>query len=269
MTLHGQRVLLTGASSGIGACLAGQLADRGAHLILVGRDLTRLSSQVEQVRAQAGTVIPLAADLMDPDSPAHLAREVRKAVGGVDILINNAGVQRFQWFDQETPEAFERLFQLNMLAPMRLSHALLPDMLAQRQGHIVNVGSLFGTLAFPGFASYSASKFALRGWSEALRRELVGTGIAVTYMAPRATRTPFNDARVEALNAEMKVTMDAPEIVAARIVRAIEQRRAECYIGWPEKVLARLNALLPRLVDQGLRTRIPVIRRHTESLQQN
>lgn len=135
-------------------------------------------------------------------------------------------------------------------------------MLARGDGQIVNIGSTFGRLAFPGHSAYSAAKHGLRGWSEALRRELAGTGVAVTYVAPRATRTPLNDARVDALNAALKTRVDEPGAVAPRIVRAIARRRAEVQLGWPERLLVRLNALFPRLVDRGLAARLPLIRRH-------
>lgn len=265
MKLEGRRILVTGASGGIGACLVQRLAGRRpGMLILVGRNAERLETQVESLQADGQDALAIVTDFRDSDAAERVARQAREAVGGVDILINNAGGLRFRFFSEETPEAFDRLLRVNLLAPMRLTHALLPEMLERRLGQIVNVGSTYGALAFPGFAAYSAGKFALRGWSEALRRELTGSGVKVVYVAPRATQTSFNDARVEALNAAMKAAVDDPHRVATRIVTAMLRDRAEYQLGWPEKALVRLNALFPRLIDKALRARLSVIRRFSQ-----
>jgi short-subunit dehydrogenase len=155
----------------------------------------------------------------------------------------------------------ERLMQVNLVAPIQLTRMLLPAMLKQGRGRIVNVGSTFGSIGFPYFAVYSSSKFGLRGFSQALRRELDGSGVGVTYIAPRATRTPLNSNAVVRMNQALKVAMDPPEQVAAAIVRAIEQERAEVYLGWPEKLFVRLNAILPGLVDGALRKQHAIMRK--------
>ena len=140
-----------------------------------------------------------------------------------------------------------------MVAPINLINAVLPHMLEAGRGHIVNLGSIFGSIAFPFFASYSASKFALRGFSEALRRELAGTGIAVSYVAPRFTKTAFNRGVVARMADALKMNQDEPEAVAERVAAAIVEDRPESYIGWPEKLFVRINSLFPRLVDQSLK----------------
>ena len=159
----------------------------------------------------------------------------------------------FNPFEAEDPQATERMFQVNVVAPMLLTRVLLPRLLAQGAGRIVNVGSTFGSIAFPYFASYSASKFALRGFSEALRRELEGTGVGVTYIAPRATRTAFNTGPVNRMNEALKISMDSPERVALEIVRALRNDQKDVYLGWPEALFVRINAVWPRLVDGSLR----------------
>lgn len=126
---------------------------------------------------------------------------------------------------------------------------------------VVNIGSTFGSIGYPGFAAYCASKFALRGFSEALRRELADTRVKVMYIAPRATRTSMNEQSVVAMNDELKVAMDEPAWVAAAVVAAIGREREELYLGWPEKLFVRLNSLLPRVVDQALRKQLPIIQR--------
>ena len=148
-----------------------------------------------------------------------------------------------------------------MTATLQLTHLLLPLLREQPRALLVNLGSTFGSIGYPGFATYCASKFALRGFSEALRRELADTHIKVLYVAPRATRTAMNSVEVVAMNDALKVSMDDPQAVAAQIVQAIMAEREELYLGWPEKLFVRLNSLLPRLVDQALRKQLPVIKR--------
>ena len=126
---------------------------------------------------------------------------------------------------------------------------------------VVNLGSTFGSIGYPGFSAYCASKFALRGFSEALRRELADTEMKVLYIAPRATRTSMNSAQVVAMNDELNVAMDDPLEVADQVAQAIIREREELYLGWPEKLFVRLNSLLPRVVDQALRKQLPIIQR--------
>lgn len=247
MELKDARIVLTGAGGGIGRPLAQQLAAAGARLLLIGRDDpcgppdTKADGAFRRV------------DLLEPRAPARVSEAVQEVLGGVDVLINLAGANSFREFVAEDSQVTETIMRLNALAPMQLAQALLPGMLAQGQGRIVNVGSIFGSIGFAYFASYSASKFALRGFSEALRRELAGTGLGVTYVAPRATRTGFNADAVYRMAETVKMNVDEPADVARSIVAAIRAERDECYLGWPERLFVRLNALLPRLVDAGVR----------------
>ena len=151
--------------------------------------------------------------------------------------------------------------QLNVTATLQLTHRLLPILRQQGRALVVNIGSTFGSIGYPGFTAYCASKFAIRGFSEALRRELADTQVKVLYLAPRATRTSMNSDSVVAMNTELKVAMDDPQLVARTVRAAIESEREELYMGWPEKLFVRLNGLLPRVVDQALRKQLPVIQR--------
>src|SRR6202030_2205215 len=117
-----------------------------------------------------------------PSAPVGLSKQVIDATGGIDVLVNCAGIASFGLFDKQTPQSMETLWRINVLAPMQLTRALLPQMTARRHGRIVNIGSVFGSIGFAYFTTYSASKFAIRGFSEALRRELEGSGIGVTYV---------------------------------------------------------------------------------------
>jgi len=141
---------------------------------------------------------------------------------------------------------------VNVVAPIRLTQALLPHFESRPRAHVVNIGSIFGSIGYPCFASYSASKFAMRGYSEALRRELAHTSVQVHYVAPRCTRTAFNKGSVARMAEQLRMNQDSPEEVAAHVVDAISSGQADAYLGWPERLFVRINALLPRLVDGPL-----------------
>lgn len=170
-----------------------------------------------------------------------------------DILINLAGIQHFGLIEAQHPDHLEATYRVNVVAPARLVQAVLPGMKARRSGQIVNVGSIFGSINFAHFATYSSSKAALRALSQSLRRELTGTGVGVTYIAPRAVHTPMNSATVHAWAALTNMTMDKPDAIARRIVKAIRDDRKDVYLGFPEALFVRLNGLAPGLIDGALR----------------
>lgn len=252
MNISGSTVLITGASGGIGGAIARELAWRGASLILVNRDGDRLERLATELRGSGGKVLALTGDIAQPGMPACLIEQALEQAGSIDILINCAGVQNFGFFAQERAADTAMLFQVNTITPIALVNAVLPHMLARGTGKIVNVGSIFGSIGFPCFASYSASKFALRGFSEALRRELAGSGVGVTYVAPRFTKTAFNRNVVARMANALKMNQDEPESVAASVIATIERDDRERYLGWPEKLFVRINSILPRLVDPSL-----------------
>jgi len=253
MKLQGARILLTGAGSGIGLATATRLAEGGARLALVGRDPERLAAAVDAARRRGATATAFVFDLAGERGHAELVGEARAWLGGLDLLINNAGVTSFSALADEDPARIERIVRTNLVAPMLLARAALPAMIAQGRGRIVNVGSVYGSIGFAFFSAYSASKFGLRGFSEALRRELADTGVGVTYVAPRGVRTELNPDAVYRMSAQVKMQFDAPEQVAGAIADAVARDRAEVFVGQPEGFFARLNAVLPRLVDGALR----------------
>tara|TARA_R110002167_G_scaffold62754_6_gene177149 strand:- start:163 stop:870 length:708 start_codon:yes stop_codon:yes gene_type:complete len=170
-----------------------------------------------------------------------------------DILINLAGIQHFGPLEAQHPDHLQATYMVNLVAPTRLIHAVLPGMKARSIGQIANVGSVFGSINFAHFATYSSSKAGLRGLSQALRRELIGTGVGVTYVAPRAVRTPLNSATVNAWAALTGMQMDEPVVIARRIVQAIRTDRKDVFLGFPESLFVRLNGLAPGLIDGALR----------------
>jgi short-subunit dehydrogenase len=256
------RAILTGAGGGIGAAMAAALAPVCEVLLLVGRDAARLSKVQRALEGSGTRSRAIAADLTTDSGRDAVLRAAVATPGGVDLLVNNAGTSEFAWFADQSDGAIERIVQINAVAPMQLTRRLLPLLHAQRAATIVNVGSILGYLGYPGSAAYSASKFALRGFTEALRRELADGPVRVAYLAPRATRTPLNSDALYALNAELGIAMDAPDAVAAALVRLVRQPARERLLGMPEKLFARLNQLLPGLVDRALRRQLPLIRRH-------
>jgi short-subunit dehydrogenase len=249
------RAVLTGASGGIGRAIAAALGPRCDDLLLVGRDAERLSSAA----AACGGARVLVADLATAAGRDAVSCGARSP----NLLINNAGQNDFAWLAAQSDATLARIVETNALAPMQLTRRLLPLLERAPEAWIVNVGSIFGYLGYPGHAAYSASKFALRGFSEALRRELAGGPVRVLYFAPRATRTAMNPPALLALNAELGVAMDEPAAVAKELLRALERSGGERLLGLPERLFARINQLFPGLVDRALRRRLAAIRRHS------
>jgi len=231
-------------------------------VMLAGRDTVVLEATAASLDAPRDRVATVAGDLAVEADRKGLCEAAARWRGGINVLVNNAGVSDFGLFDDQPAGAIDRAVTINLLAPLHLCHALLPVLRRQPEAAVLNVGSVFGSIGYPGFASYSATKFALRGFSEALRRELAGTTVRVHHLSPRATRTAFNSTAVERLNAELGVAMDTPQAVARAACALLEQGTAEAVVGWPEKFFARLNAVLPRIVDRALGKQLPVVRRH-------
>ena len=236
--LDGMRVMMTGAAGGIGTPVARMLAEAGAHV--TGIDLGEC----------AACHASIVTDLSDDAALASLAQRLERECP--DILVNVAGVMRFGLHESQSIEALVRCYRVNLLVPSVLARAVAAPMRARRAGQIVNVGSVLGAIPYPWFAAYSSSKAGLAALSQGLRRELLGSGVTVTHINPRAARTPFNNGEVNRFLALTGMKADEPEWVAERIVRAIIERRETVSIGAMERVYAALNAISPRLIDNGL-----------------
>jgi len=247
MDLKGKRVLLTGASGGLGRPLAGLFIARGVSLVVVGRNAESLQ-QIQQ-ELEPGQVECVAGDITDASFREQLAGLVADS-GGLDLLVNLAGTNTFRTFETEDPHQLEAMFQTNLIAPVLLTRALLPDMLQRGRGRIVNIGSILGSLGMPYFTTYCATKAGLQRFSEALRRELADSPVGVSYIAPRAVRTAINSDAVYKMAEATKMALDEPDQVAAQILQAIEKELDEAYLGWPEKLFMRINALLPGFIDR-------------------
>jgi short-subunit dehydrogenase len=239
MSIKGKRIVLTGGAGGIGMLVAKEFLERDADVLVVDR--------VKPLNLNARYLI---GDLSTMEGISAVAAELVQEQP--DILINLAGVQFFGPMEQETSAHLHAGYLVNLIAPVALTQAVLPAMKYWGSGQIVNIGSVFGAINYPHFATYSSAKAGLRGFSEALRRELHGSSVAVTYVAPRAVRTGLNGGKVMRFAELTKMTMDEPESVARKIVQATIDRKKDVVIGFRERVFIRVNALAPRLVDAAI-----------------
>lgn len=191
MRLSEARVVLTGASGGIGLAIASALCASGAHVLAVVRhreSLEPLLARYPQHLYWVGADLTLL-----PDRRKVLA--AAESIGGINLLINAAGINHFAMLEQLDDTDINAMLAVNISAPICLTKLLLPLLKQAESAMVVNVGSTYGSIGYPGYASYCATKFALRGFSEALRRELADTRVGVLYVAPRATRTSMNSPR--------------------------------------------------------------------------
>lgn len=257
MHLHEARVVLTGASGGIGLAIAAALCAQGARVLAVARHRESLEPLLQRYPQHLYWV---GADLTLP-ADRRKVLDAAQAIDGINLLINAAGINHFAMLEQLDDSDIDAMLALNISAPICLTKTLLPLLKQAESAMVVNVGSTYGSIGYPGYAGYCASKFALRGFSEALRRELADTRVGVLYVAPRATRTSMNSAAAQALNEALKSSVDHPQSVAAAVIHAIAGDRRDLYLGWPERFFVRLNSLLPNVVDRGLRKQLPLIRR--------
>ncbi len=253
------RAVLTGASGGIGAAIARQLAPRCTLLILVGRNRGALEALQREL---SGCPVHLVCgDLTDARTVGEIALAAHQ-LGGINLLVNNAGASDFHAFDSQSPDIIATLLATNLLAPMLLTRQLIPLLRAAPAAQVVNIGSVFGSIGFPGFAAYCAAKAGLEGFTQALRRELADSTVEVRLFAPRATGTAINSAAVVAMNRELKTAEDTPQQVAAALLRFLDGGAYRRTLGAKERFFVLLNKLLPALPDGAIRAQLPSIRRH-------
>ncbi len=252
MNLHNKRVLLTGASGGIGREIAQALEAKGAHLILVSRSYSKLDGVRNSLQHPEKHQV-IAADLATDEGMENLKKQCLSLIhenNKIDILINNAGSNQFSFLAQRSTSSIEQEVRLNLTVPILLSQAAISWI--NRPGIVLNIGSTFGSIGFPGYTTYCAAKSGLQRFSEALDRELDGTGIRTLYLAPRATNTGLNSSSVNQMNEKLGNKSDSPELVARYVVDMLENETAARWIGWPEKLFARINQILPGVVSHAI-----------------
>jgi len=226
MSLRGKTVFITGGTGGIGRPLVNLLSRAGTRLFVYNsRQHGDLVGNIDNV---CGWV--------DRNTP--------------DILINLAGVNAVDYCENQN---LDRLIALNLIVPMRLTQAVLPHMKERNSGHIVQMGSMTALIPLPHQTGYVAAKAGLKGFNDALRRELGGTKIALTHIVPRAVSTTMNQGANDEINRQTGVHSDHPRAVAQRIVKAITRREKEVRFGWPERLFAFINANFSPIIDMGLK----------------
>lgn len=231
LVLNEQVVIITGASSGIGRAMAFAFARRAAKVVLVARRADRLEAVRREIEPYTSDVLVIPADVSDETQLQQIVDRTLETFGRIDILVNNAGIMFGGPLQDQPPEQIDQLVRVNLWAAIRLTQIVLPHMLAQRHGYILNVGSGLGRTAVPMFSSYVASKYGIAGFSDALRRELARTGVYVTLVLPGWTHTDLINADVEDLVQRYGFRVDHPDEVAERAVLGLVRGQNEVILG--------------------------------------
>lgn len=253
------RAVITGATGGIGKAIARELLGQSDWLILVGRNDDALKALQRELGAHKVHVVQ--GDLAESSTLPAIEAMARN-LGGLNLLVNNAGTSDFHAFETQSPDTMRTLLHTNLLAPMLLSRQLIPLLRQAPYAQVVNIGSVFGSIGYPGFAAYCASKSGLRGFTQALRRELADTPIDVRYFCPRVTTTGINNERVNAMNRELKVGEDTPEHVAREFLQFLAGRAWSTTLGAKESFFIFINSVLPTMPDKAIFSQLPIIRKH-------
>jgi short-subunit dehydrogenase len=256
--VRGRRLLITGASSGIGRALAEQAAASGARVALAARSADKLHELAGALTARGADVLAVPADVTVEADRVRLLDTVAAGLGGLDVLVNNAGLASWGHFSGSSEEILRQIMEVNFFAPTELIRRAVPLLVQGRQPAIVNVSSMCGRRGMPAWPEYSASKFALCGLTEALRGEMVRYDIDVLLIIPGLTRSELRD---HMLRSEGRMKIDfskgrPPEDVAQRILAALRNNRRETVIGRDARWMLRMNRFFPRLLDWLLGRRI-------------
>lgn len=253
-------VVITGASSGIGEACAHRFARTGARLALLARREDRLNDVAARVREVGGEAHVIAVDLSTADATARAITHAEVALGEIDVLINNAGFGLYAPLETVPRDDLERLFAVNTFGPLTAIQASLPGMRRRGRGLIINVSSVVGKRALPMTGAYGASKYALQGFSDALRVELRGTGVEVSVICPGFTKTEFSDKVLDygvPRGRPRAGAMSADEVADA-IFECARRPRAEIVLTGKGRTLAWLQRVSPKLTDWALSRTIPV-----------
>jgi NAD(P)-dependent dehydrogenase (short-subunit alcohol dehydrogenase family) len=267
--LSGKSVLITGGSRGLGLAMAREFASQGARVAICARDNDELERARKDLEARGAEIAAIPCDITDRAKVDEMARQVESRFGGLDVLVNNAGVMEVGPMEVMTVEDFEEAFRTHFWGPLFTTLAVLPGMKRRRSGRIVNISSIGGKISVPHLLPYSASKFALTGFSEGLRAELAKDGIVVTTVCPGLMRTgsPRNATfkgqhRAEYAWFSVSDAMPLLSISAARaarrIVRACKLGQAEVVLSAQAKVAVKVHGLFPGLTADilGLANRL-------------
>jgi len=249
----GKVVIITGASSGIGEASALRFAQEGCRVILAARRLERLNELAAKIRSTGGQALPVATDVSQPGELVNLVQTVLSEFGQIDILFNNAGFGRLKFLEEQDPiQDIEAQLRVNFVGVIQLTREVLPHMIEQRGGDIINMASIAGLVAMPTYSVYAASKYALRGFTDALRREVGIWGIRVSGIYPGAVKTEFD----ERSQAKRKTGFHTPHLltltadgVAKEVVKLAYHPRRMVVIPWVMKPVIWLTWHFPGVTD--------------------
>jgi short-subunit dehydrogenase len=256
--IAGLRILITGASQGIGRALAVEAARRGARVIAAARSRELLDELAREVHGKGGTIETVAADVTGPDDRRRMLETAQQAFGGLDVLINNAGIGATGHFVEATEERLRKIMEVNFFGLTEMTRLFLPVLKQGQSPAIVNVSSVLGRRSLPGRSEYSASKFAVQGFSEALRAEVDKDGVDVILVNPGLTQTNFSQNMLES---KARFKLDhlrgmTSEQVAVAAIRALERGKNEITLTWGGRMLLFANRFFPGLVDWIIRRRV-------------
>lgn len=254
--ITGKVAVVTGAASGIGQATACLLAAEGARLAITDVDSKGLEQTAEKIRAAGGEVSTYLVDVADKDAVYAFADQIAADMGGADIVLNNAGVAQMARVEDLTYEDFEWVMNIDFWGMVYGTKAFLPQLQAKGGGHILNVSSIFGMISVPTQAAYNSAKFAIRGFTEALRLELKDTDISVSSIHPGGIKTNIvRNARFlqstsvgereEAVSGFDKLARTTPEKAAQTIVKGIKKNKPRILIGFDARLVDWTQRLLP------------------------
>ena len=256
--LRGRSVIVTGASAGIGWHTALTFARAGCRVAVVARREERLRHLAADIQRRGGTALVLAADLTDPAQCSAVVEGTVAAFGGVDVLVNNAGAGRTGLVDELAVEDYRELVEINYISAVAMTKAVLPHMRRARHGQIINISSVIGSRAMPLSSAYCAAKFALNGFTEALRSEVAGDSIAVTLIQPGLTLTEFGEVasrgtRYAGRPLRRRRLAQSPAHVAGVIVSCARRPRRQVTLTLTGRSFLALDLFSPPLVDVVMR----------------
>ena len=258
-------LIVTGASSGIGAAVAKQFAREGYRVVLAARRIERLESMADEIEAGGGQALVVQTDLFQFEDIQNLVAATISQYGQVDVLVNNAGFGRLKWLEQLDPDKdIQAQLQINLTATILVAREVLPHMIERRTGHIINMASLGGFVATPTYTTYSASKFGVRGFTEALRREVGVYGIHVTGVYPGGVRTEFKEHtgtdRKTGRTTPASLRLE-PEEVAQAILKVVDHPRRTVILPWQMRFVVWANSHFPGIVDWIIENRFTRLER--------
>ncbi len=244
----GKIIVVTGASSGIGAASARAFAAEGGHVVVTARSAGPLERVAQEIVRAGGKAVAIPTDVGDPQAAAALLERVARELGGIDVLVNNAGVNYRGPVEERKAEELAQIISVNLIAPILLCRAVLPHLRKRGRGAIVNVASLAGRVPLPGEATYSASKWGLRGFSFSLAEELAGTGISVSLVSPGPVDTGFIMSTIEDVpDLVFSQPMSTAEEMAALVVDAAADGESERLPSRASGYLTTMGYLFPKL----------------------